>query len=73
MSIITAKTPIDNNKKVLGSHVYGDHEVSFYRNKKNDIFLRCSCGLDEVVVKGAAAANDNVATTMYEAMKRHVA
>lgn len=71
--IITAKKPIDNNVRVLGSHVYGDHEIHFYRNKKKDIFIGCSCGFDEVVYKNAPVANDNVASTMYEAIKKHVA
>lgn len=48
-----------------------DSEIRFYRNKDNDVYVRCTCGWDEVLMKNIPLANDNLVEQMKAAIANH--
>lgn len=46
-------------------------DVRFYRNEKNDVYLKCICGSEEIVLKNAAKITDKFEKQLREAVANH--
>jgi hypothetical protein len=46
-------------------------DLRFYRNDKNDVYLRCVCGYEEIIAKNTSTINDQFAKQMRESAANH--
>ena len=46
-------------------------DTKFYRNENNDVFLKCTCGGEELIMKNTPVATDELVRQMRAAIANH--